>query len=369
MFQTDRRSFLKILAATLAALPVRNVIAANAAPYNLLVIGDSLIWGQGLLEKDKTYTHVAEWLRREAFGGERPVELKVKAHSGANIHLETKMSAKFRAAGKDESHSYPGEVNVSTPSMWKQSESAAEEYRAAGRPRGADLVLLTAGITDITVEGVLDPFGGRKKLVAEIEEVCRGRVGSLLGHIHAGHPHATIVLIGYFPMLSPYSSKSKVFNGWLETMRAPGFLQAMLNNGAVRPVLFRRIFNKVIKRSRLWVAESDRNFRLAVEAHNAKAGRPQAIFVPSPLTEQHAAEAPDTKLFRMRSDGSTTDPLYEQRGRDCKAALDELERTTGHKQSRRRCGYAAVGHPDAEGARMYAEAITAALGPVILRRG
>jgi len=365
MFQTDRRSFLKVFAATLAAASFRGVLANEGATYNMLVVGDSLIWGQGLPEKDKTYTLVAEWLRRDAFDKPREVDVKVKAHSGATIRFDAKEAEKYRAAGKDENHFYKGEVNVSTPSMWKQVETAAEEYRAAGRPRGADLVVVTAGITDIAVEGVLDPFADEKKLPPLIEEVCRGRVGKLLEHISANNPDSTIAVAGYFPILSPHSSRSKIFNGWLETLKVPGFAQALANNGVMRPLLFGRLFKKAMKRSRIWSAESDRNLKLAVADLNAKVGRGQAIFIPAPLTEEHSAEAPNTKLFRMRSDGTTTDPLYAERKIDCKVAFDELERTTGIKQSSRRCSYAAVGHPDEEGSRMYADAIITALGPIV----
>lgn len=367
MFQTDRRSFLKVLAATLAAAPLHGVLAHESTAYSMLVIGDSLIWGQGLLEKDKTYTHVAEWLRGEAFAVPRSVDVKVKAHSGANIRFDTKEAAKYRAAGKDENHYYPGEMNLSTPSMWKQVETAAEEFRAAGRARGADLVLLTAGITDITVEGVLDPFGDNSKLPAEIDKVCRVRVAELLGHVAAHNPDSLIVVPGYFPMLSPKSSRSKVFNGWLEVSKVPGVVQSIANNGVVRPLLFGRLFKKAVKRSQIWKTESDKALNLAVESLNAKSGRRQAIFVPAPLTEDHAAETPDTKLFRMRRNGTTTDPLYESRKADCEVTFEELERTTGIKKSSRRCSVAGVGHPDEAGARMYGDAIIAALGSLLPR--
>lgn len=365
MFQLDRRSFLTGLAASLAAVSGRNVLAADGDAYRLLVVGDSLIWGQGLEEKDKAYAHVAEWLRREAFGKPRDVDLKVQAHSGATIRFDAKEAEKYRRAGKNENHYYKGEVNVSTPSMFKQVETASDEYRAAGRPRGADMVILSAGITDISVEGVLDPFGDIKKLPPLIEEVCRKRVGELLGHVSTTNPDALIVLVGYFPMISPRSSKGKVFNGWLETLNTPGVLQSVANNGLIRPLVFNRIFKKAVKRSRLWMTESDRHLRLAVDGLNAKTGRTRAVFIASPLTEEHSVEAPDTKLFRMRADGTVTDPLYVERKADCKVAFDELKRSTGIDYSPRRCSVAAVGHPDQAGSRLYADAIITTLRPLL----
>lgn len=359
MTELDRRSFLSLMAASAVSVALRVPAFGEAnLPLQMLVVGDSLIWGQGLEEKDKIYTLTADRLRVR-----REVDVKVKAHSGATIRFDAKEAEKYRAAGKDENHFYKGEVNISTPSMFKQVETAAAEYRTAGHTRGAGLVMLSAGITDIAVEGVLDPFGDNKKLPTLIEEVCRRRVGALLDHISANNPDALIALIGYFPILGSKSSKGKIFNGWLETLSVPGPLQSIANNGVMRPLLFNQIFKKVLKRSRIWSTESDRNLKLAVDALNTKAGRQHAIFIPSPLTEDHAAEAPDTKLFRMLADGTVTDPLYRERGIDCKAAFDELQRSTGIKQSSRRCSYAAVGHPDQAGSRLYAEAAIRALGP------
>ncbi len=363
-----RRDFLKSLAVTslftVGGQGGFHSLVVQDRPFEFLVVGDSLVWGQGLEEKDKFYSHTAEWLRKDIFAGRRNVNVKVKAHSGATIRFDPKEAAKYRAAGKDESFPYKGEVNASTPSMWKQVETAAAEHRAGGHERGADLVMLTAGITDIAVEAVLDPFGDIKKFPPQIEEVCLRRVGTLLEHISAYNPDARIVVVGYYPILSEHSSRSKVFNGWLETLNVPGWLQGAVNNPVLRPLIFGRLFKKAIKRSRVWVAESDRNLLAAVANHNSKVGREQAIFIKAPLTEEHVAEAKNTMLFRMRKDGTVEDPLYSERKADCKIAFDELERTTGIKYSPKRCSYAAVGHPNQAGARLYADAIATRLRSV-----
>lgn len=369
MIDFNRREFLKALAAT-AALGVAGRGAFHLAPsqdrpFEFLVVGDSLIWGQGLEEKDKFYSLTADWLRREAFGKTREVNLKVKAHSGATIKFDPKEAEKYRKAGRDEAFFYKPEVNIGFPSMWKQVEVAAGEYKAAGVTGGADLIMVTAGITDISVEGVLDPFGDNKKLVGLIETTCRDRVSELLEHTAAHHPNALIALVGYFPMLSPSSSGKKVFNAWLETLDVPGFLQPLANNPVMRKLVFNKIRRAGIRRSRIWLEESNRNFQRAVDAANAKAGRRRAIFIRSPLTEDQAAEAPNTLLFRMKANGDVEDPLFEERRRDCRTSLAELKKTTGIKYSAERCARAAVGHPDPNGSRAYAEAIRAALAALV----
>lgn len=367
MRNSTRRDFLKQLtAASLLAIVGRNSSAGfspDERPFEMLVIGDSLIWGQGLVEKDKFYALTADWIRNEAFGQPRQVNLMVKAHSGATIQFDAKEAEKYRAAGRDETHYYQGEVNVSTPSMWKQVETASMEYKSRGRDRGADLVMLSAGITDIAVEGVLNPFEDPKKLPPMIEEVCRKRVGALLAHTAEHNPGAKIAVVGYYPIISPRSSRSAVFNGWLETLNVPNWLQGLANNLVMRPLLFGRLFKKALIRSRIWASDSDRQLKTAVAGHNTKVGREQAIFIPSNLTEEHAVEAPNTLLFRMRKNGTVEDPLFSKRKADCGAAFHDLKRVTGIENSPKRCTVAAIGHPNPAGSRLYFESIKASIKP------
>lgn len=367
IIRIHRRNFLKLLGASagIAALaPLRSWPALADEPYRFLVVGDSLIWGQGLLEKDKFYSLVADWLRTQAWGRPREVDLKVKAHSGSTIKFLPDEAEKYKKAGRDETYYYKPEVNVGFPSMWKQIEVAAQEYKAAGQP-GADLIMLTGGITDISVSKLLDPFGDNKKLPDLIRKYSLDQMSELLEHAFTNNPRALITVVGYFPILSPKSPGGKVFNGWLESLSVPGFVKPLLNNALMRPLLFGRLRKKAIARSRIWVEESNKALSLAVDRFNAKGSGRRAIFVRSPLTEDNTVEAPDTKLFRMRKNGDVEDPLFAERTRDCDQALPEIKRATGIKYPVRLCEIAAVGHPDPNGARAYAEAIEAALGPLL----
>ena len=62
MTDLDRRSFVALLAAAGALVAVRDVPVSGQTDesYRLLVVGDSLIWGQGLEEKRTRSTHT--WL-------------------------------------------------------------------------------------------------------------------------------------------------------------------------------------------------------------------------------------------------------------------------------------------------------------------
>ena len=99
MNNVSRRDFLKSLGAVSALLVAgRSGLtifgAEQEKPYEFLVIGDSLIWGQGLEEKDKFYTLTHEWLKTTAFGKPRAVNMKVEAHSGATLKLHAEEKKK-----------------------------------------------------------------------------------------------------------------------------------------------------------------------------------------------------------------------------------------------------------------------------------
>lgn len=371
MTNFTRRDFLKALAAASAvfAASLKGISFSFAAdedrPFEFLVVGDSIVWGQGLDEKDKFYTLTADWLRNSALGQPRDVNVKVKAHSGSTLKFHDEEAEKYRKAGRDETYYYKPEVNVGFPSVWKQIEVGANEYRSEWKPSGADLIMLTGGITDIGVGKVLDPFGDNKKLAPLIEKYCRDDMFDVIEHAAALHPNAIIVVVGYFPILSPKSSKSRLFNNWLESMSFPRGLKSLANNGVIRPLFFNRLGRKGIARSRIWFDESNRCLQAAVDKLNKKYERPRAVFVRSPVTEDSCLETPNSLLFKMGKKGVVEDPLYQTRTAECDKALPELKKTTGIDYPVRLCEIAAVGHPNPAGARAYAEVIKTALSSIL----
>ncbi len=368
-----RREFLKRLGAVSAAFLLTQssfsapIVDADGS-LDLLIVGDSLVWGQGLEEKDKFYTLTAEWLRKEAYGKPRQVDLKVKAHSGAALKFHGNAAEAYKKINRDETYPYKPELNIGFPSIWKQLEVAAVEYKAAGRPNGADLILLNGGLTDITIVKLLDPFGDDSALPGLIEKHCRDDMFDVLEHASALHPNALIAVIGYFPIMSEKTPGDKLFNGWLETMKTPLIAKPLINNPLVRGLYFNKIRKKVIGRSKIWFEQSSRNTRLAVDRFNAKFTAPRALFVPSPITDDTALETPHTLLFKLGKYGRSEDPLYLQRQADCRAGLTELKRSIGLDYPVRYCEIAAIGHPNPAGSRAYADAINAVLGPELKKR-
>jgi lysophospholipase L1-like esterase len=365
MTTISRRDLLTALAGVILSggRALKGSQFSDLPAFNMLVVGDSIIWGQGLEEKDKFYNLTAEWLRGDVFSGGREVDLKVKAHSGSNIKYHLDEAEKNRRAGRDEAHLYKPEVNVGFPSIWKQVEAAANEYKAEKKNASADLIMLTGGITDISVAKLLDPFKDKKRLPALIEKYCRDDMADLLEHALNHNPNSTIVVIGYYPILSPKTPSGRLLNNWLESMSFPDAIKPLANNPLTRPLLFKRLKNKGIARSRIWHAESNRSLEEAVNRINAKHGQVRAVFVRSPITEDTCLETPDTLLFRMHKNGVVEDSLYHARKADCREALPVLKKQTGINYPVRLCEIAAVGHPNPAGARAYSNAIQDRLTP------
>ncbi len=369
MHSESRREFLKRLGAVSTLLlasrsGLLSFTANQAKPFEFLVIGDSVIWGQGLEEKDKFYTLTADWLRNEAFGARREVNLKVKAHSGSTLKFHPDDAAKYKKAGRDETHLYKPEVNIGFPSSWKQVEVADDEYSAAGK-NGADLIMICGGITDITTSRVFDPNGDDEALKNDIKSHCQDDMYDVLDLAATKNPNAKLAVIGYFPAISPYTTNSKIFNAWLEIISFPRPLKIFVNNPLTRRLFFKRLKTGAIRRSRIWLEESDTHLQIAVDRINEKHGAQRAVFIKSPFTEENAAEAPKTLLFRMGKGGVVKDPIARERIKDCREALPELKRSTGIEYSVRLCELAGVGHPDPAGARLYAEAIKSALAKML----
>ncbi len=354
MSDFSRRQFLKqlgVFATTLAVCP--NMLANNDS-FEMLVVGDSLIWGQGLLEKDKTYSLVQNWLQNDL---KKRVKLKVKAHSGATIFLHDKEKNLLKNANKDEIKNLLPEVSVGFPTISKQIENAKLEYETVGtKPEDVNLVLLTAGIVDITVAGVLDPFAKNDELKKLIIKYCRDDLFQFLEHSATIFPNALFVVVGYFPIVSPDSNSSEMLNAFLETQKFLRIIKPFINNNLGKQ-FFKKLKKKALARSRIWFEDSNREMQGAVNHLNEKFGKPRAIFVKSNFTENDAVHTDNTLLFEMDKKGKINDPQYQQRAIDCKKVLADLKREINLKQSVRLCEMAAIGHPNIEGAKRYAEAI------------
>src|SRR5882762_9891680 len=107
-----------VLAPTRARADCPNQVQpAGDDPLHMLVIGDSIMWGQGLRDEEKFSTRVQCWLEEKT---NRPVKVQVEAHSGAVISGTTSGQAPFT--------SNDHEVNLSAPTINEQLDHAIKSY-------------------------------------------------------------------------------------------------------------------------------------------------------------------------------------------------------------------------------------------------
>lgn len=330
-------------------------ILAQDRPAQIVVVGDSLIWGQGLKEADKTYTLVHNWYEADHLKGARKTELIVKAHSGATIKLHDIERRGLAKAGLPEDTTFDGEISFGFPSSFRQLELAHDGLKGRGAlPEDVELVLVSGCITDISVGEILDPLGDKKKMPELVERYCRRDMLELLRHASSLFPKARVAVFGYYPMIGPKTRSSKLLDGWLESMSFPRPLKPLANN-----VLTRRVFGllrkRALKGSRIFHSESTKHLKGAIAAFNSEAGPEKAFFVESPVTEENTLDTPETLLFNMAKKGRTDDPLYDFRFTECGGPREEVRKRTKVEESVRHCQISGAGHPNPRGARRYFE--------------
>ncbi|HMQ04405.1 MAG TPA: hypothetical protein PKD26_10855 [Pyrinomonadaceae bacterium] len=358
----SRREFLGLAfgAPLLAPLPVFGVRPRRTA-FNLLIIGDSVIWGQGLEEEQKFYWLTKDWIERDVLKGSLPVELKVFAHSGSTVKLDPMERAALESANRTGYERLHPEVNVSFPTIEKQVRSAAAAYPD---PELVDLIMVSGGIPDVGVAKIINPFESNDRLMERIDGYCRVHMKEVLGEASVRFPNANFAVVGYYPIITRYTPMKRIVNDILELYNWPLWSKPIVNNPVNRSV-FRLWKGKMIKRSKIWFQGSSSAFNEVVDSLNASSGRKRAVFVPSPIGERQAFGTRDSMLFTVARRGRPADPKGATRLRECGPALQELRDDTRLRYRTRFCELASVGHPNPKGSAAIALSIQQTLRQMI----
>src|SRR5439155_2428302 len=101
---------------------------------NMLVLGDSILWGEGLKTEHKSWYQVKTWLATNTSG---VVIERIEAHAGAVIEGS---DATENMIAQD------GEVNVALPTVSEQADRALRYYKDGSK---VDLVLVNGCANDI----------------------------------------------------------------------------------------------------------------------------------------------------------------------------------------------------------------------------
>ncbi|WP_432992310.1 PKD domain-containing protein [Dactylosporangium sp. CA-233914] len=164
-------------------------VGSGCDPIRMLVVGDSIAWGQGLAPKHKYPELVKDALQRSSGRPVEYTEAKMStAHSGAAVTGGTCSAGLRQTVGYWGGEVPNGEPDIATC----QAQSV--------RDREADLILVDGCINDVDIREIAKPFADLDALRARVEAKCGQPVENLLRTLHNDHPTATIVLTGYYPI-------------------------------------------------------------------------------------------------------------------------------------------------------------------------
>ncbi|MFN2492515.1 MAG: hypothetical protein ABR501_06490 [Pyrinomonadaceae bacterium] len=353
--------------------------AATDDPLHMLVLGDSIMWGQGLKLEQKTWWRVKCWLQEKTG---RAVREKIQAHSGAVIAASSRPPSRFR--------SHDGEVNLPFPTVNEQVDDALEFY---GENRSkVNLILVDGCINDIDVSNLLNAAATLNGLREQISQRCGTGMHDLLLRINNGFPRAYIVVTGYYPIIS----SSTADNAFIR------LLVKKLNNERpeARQMSDREMRSRLITLSQLWYRASTASLGEAVRKVNGVLAErnpvPRVMFTEIDFWPEHSFSAANTLLWNFMF-GSTNlsgfrqlfialsfgtaaykpnDDVRESRNKSCNQtfkAPKETKETEAEKRFRKDsllvCKYASLGHPNQMGALIYAEAIKGRLQWIIDKVG
>jgi lysophospholipase L1-like esterase len=307
----NRRNFLKYSALffSAAAISPNQVFSFNNlySPKNelqMLVLGDSVMWGQGLLEEQKFWFLTKQWLEKETG---KTVIPRVEAHSGATILWRNDQKYPL-----DRLSTFNGKLNLSTPTIIQQIENAAQFY--GNRREEVDLVLVNGGINDFKIVNLVNFFRSE----GWIEKRCRRIFGQdmfgLLEAIQKSFGNARIVVTGYYPVVSPDTPPERICS----------LQEAILNEKLIKKILsflhiskapldvcsfnsvkenLNRLIQRLSRNSAAWQSQSNTYLEQTVSEFNKKypfnstvSDNQRAIFVKAPFSSKNAYAAPETYL-------------------------------------------------------------------------
>ena len=331
-------------------------VKIRVGPFNVVAFGDSVMWGQGLLDapgqSHKFSSRVRDWLQN-SLG--KPVTLTSFAHSGATF---------TPGNSAQEIMATPGEVPNSFPSITRQVliDAPATLPRAGINLLDVDLVLVDGCSNDIGIATILDPSQPDAEIAAATSGACGGMTSVLTG-IRKLFPAARIVLTGYWGIVSPQSDLTAVATLLISAgiVLAPPVAATLgipldpvtgLIAGAVTSAVLR---NSLVNHSNTFLNASNTALAMATASVNSQQGAGWVTFVQPPFQSDNAYAAPNTWLWLVPTDLFPKDEMFRQRQQICgtvkfQSALEQAK-----------CVQASMGHPNVLGAQAYADAIAAQL--------
>lgn len=303
--------------------------AASARSLRMVIVGDSMLSGQGLREEHKIHRRVQEGLS----GRHRELEVDstLLAHSGAILGITPCESVLLPAPHV--------EVPIPQPTVNQQAASLA------GSLESVDLLLVNGGAVDTNLLLVMNPFVGTKKLAPRIDRVFRMDLRVVLGRLAVECPAASIIVVPYYPVITE-ESNLELLGPFLA---AHGVLHSA-SGRTLTPLLAKWIRRRVAVNCALFATRSAAGMRDAAAAVNAAVGGKRVSVADPPAVRNHAALTPDAWLFGINPDMTPQDEMAGERKSACRCQVRP-------GLNRARCFRASAGHLNPTGAAEYADSI------------
>jgi len=349
--------------------------ATSERPVAVLVLGDSISWGQGLKDEHKASYLVKSWLEQQTG---REVRQLIEAHSGAVIgsaQSTEDQTARNAAADLD------GELSRAYPTIHDQIDYALRAFN----PAAVDLVIVNGCINDVESRRLLNAANTPDNIRELAQEKCGPPVEALLTRIATVFPAAHVVIIGYYPVLSEKTANDLFMRALAKRFYAPEPGASKMNDKTLRA--------RLITISREWYETSDQMLSAAarkVDAQLATRGSHQRVLFADPgFYPENSFAARQSRLWGFdaswlrkmlvvftlgRVQLRTNDERRGYRSDLCESFFRKPAQETPDQKTKRedrlmRCKLAAVGHPNRKGAAMYADAIGGLLKPLITETG
>jgi lysophospholipase L1-like esterase/ribosomal protein L35AE/L33A len=317
---------------------------APSGALEMVVFGDSAMWGNGLREEHKSRTLVQQWFSQMMNG--KPLHIRVYAHSGATVLPDST---------REDYSPRPGAVGGSYPTISEQSDCVAPSEREK-----VDLILMDGCINDIGAPAILDPSVDPAWIADQAKRKCREPMKNLLTKIVAAYPKAWVIVTGYFPLISgntPLLSLADLVLVWLRPEKV--ILASPPQAAAV---------------SQSWYSASNEHLQWAVEqANQADPFKPYAfgrvVFAPIPFGSDNSYGGTNSYLWPIPVQlasiisgypvlsFSSEDEDYGERAPLCDQYLPLNQGAADHIQCRENAAF----HPNVIGAQVWASAARTAL--------
>jgi lysophospholipase L1-like esterase len=329
-------------------------------PVQLVVLGDSISWGQGLKDEHKTWFLIKDWLKQKTG---RDVHVTVEAHSGAVIGSPEDSNGTTR-------WDLDGELSRAYPTINGQLDNAIKRFADA---RQVDLVLVNGCINDLDSRRLLNAANTPDHIRELAQQKCGEPMEALLTRIVNAFPSAHVVITGYYPILTEKTANDLF-------MRALAKRFYMPDAGAMR-IDDKTLRARLIAISREWYQTSDQMLAAAARKIDtelqAKGSHQRVLFADVAFAPDNAFAAGKSRLWGFdastlrkllvvltlgKVELRTNDERRRQRSELCEQILARTPNETAEQRAVRedrllRCRLAAVGHPNRKGAAMYADAI------------